>query len=636
MQYQPYCKQQPIRMKTEKPLQKIIKTSLFALLLTVNATYSQAQEPSNKESKYSLANAHSHNDYENDIPFQRAFQKGFGSIEADIFPVNNELLVAHSKDQLNPSITLYGTYLKPAIAALQKNPNRKLHLLIDIKENYPIALATLVKQLEPHKDILKTSTHAGQLTITISGSRPKPADYKNYPDYIYFDGEWPLQHTAEESKHVDLVSFSFTNYSNWNGKGRLDHADYTKVKNLIDSVHAEGKKIRFWATPDTKSAWLALMNLHVDLIGTDVIESLGNFIKELPKNIYTNKEIHKAYQPTYQSDGKNGKVKNVILLIGDGMGLTQIYSAFTANQGQLNLFQMRNVGLSVTNAADTYITDSAAGGTAMAGGEKTNNRAIGVDSTGKPLKSLAVYAAQEGKKTAVISVGDLADATPAAFYAHQPDRSMEPQIAQDMHTSGINMLLGSGISDFKKNLNGTTAVELLEKKGYTLAYSFEDFKKSNADKLVGIVADNETRPKIEGRGEFLTEAFLKATQQFSKAPKGLFMMLEGAQIDHGGHRNNLSQVITENLDFDKVIGKALEFADSNGETLIVVTADHETGGLTLLDGDIHSGYVLGEFSTNDHTAVPVPVFAYGPHSDDFKGVYSNTEIFKRLLKYIQK
>lgn len=636
MQYQPYCKQQQIRMKTEKPIQKIIKTSLFALLLTVNATYLQAQESTNKESKYSLSNAHSHNDYENDIPFQRAFQKGFGSIEADIFPVNNELLVAHSKDQLNPSITLYGTYLKPAIAALQKDPNRKLHLLIDIKENYPVALATLVKQLEPHKDILKTSTHAGQLTITISGSRPKPADYKNYPDYIYFDGEWPLAHTPEESKHVELISFSFTNYSKWNGKGRLDHADYTRVKNLIDSVHAEGKKIRFWATPDTKSTWLALMNLHVDLIGTDVIESFGNFIKDLPKNIYTNKEIHKTYQPTYQSDGKNGKIKNVILLIGDGMGLTQIYSAFTANQGQLNLFQMRNVGLSVTNAADTYITDSAAGGTAMAGGEKTNNRAIGVDSTEKPLKSLAVYAAEEGKKTAVISVGDLADATPAAFYAHQPDRSMETQIAQDMHTSGINMLLGSGISHFKKNLNGTTAVELLEKKGYTIAYSFEDFKKSNSDKLVGIVADNETRPKIEGRGEFLTEAFLKATQQFSKAPKGLFMMLEGAQIDYGGHRNNLSQVITENLDFDKVIGKALEFADSNGETLIVVTADHETGGLTLLDGDIQSGYVLGEFSTNDHTAVPVPVFAYGPHSDDFKGVYSNTEIFKRLLKYIQK
>jgi len=636
MQYQPYCKQEQIRMKTEKPIKKIIKAGLFALLLTASANYSQAQEASDKEPSYSLLNAHSHNDYENDIPFQRAFQKGFGSIEADIFPINNELLVAHSKEHVNPSVTLYSTYIKPAIAALQKDPKRKLHLLIDIKENYPSALAILIKQLEPHKDLLKTSTHPGQLTITISGSRPKPNDYKNYPDYIYFDGEWPLQHTPEESKHVELVSFPFTAYSKWNGKGRLEHADYTIVKGLIDSVHAEGKKIRFWATPDTKSSWLALMNLHVDLIGTDAVESLGNFIKDLAKNIYINKEIHKTYQPTYQSDGKNGKIKNVILLIGDGMGLTQIYSAFTANQGQLNLFKMRNIGVSVTNAADTYITDSAAGGTAMAGGQKTNNRAIGVDSTEKPLKSLAVYAAEEGKKTAVISVGDLADATPAAFYAHQPDRSMEPQIAQDMHASGINMFLGSGISNFKKTLNGTTAVELLEKKGYTVTYTFEDFKKSNADKLVGLVPDNETRPKIEGRGEFLTEAFLKATQQLAKDPKGLFMMLEGAQIDYGGHRNNVSQVITENLDFDKVIGKALEFADSNGETLIVVTADHETGGLTLLDGDIQSGYVLGEFSTNDHTAVPVPVFAYGPHSDDFRGVYANTEIFKRLLKYIKK
>jgi len=113
------------------------------------------------------------------------------------------------------------------------------------------------------------------------------------------------------------------------------------------------------------------------------------------------------------------------------------------------------------------------------------------------------------------------------------------------------------------------------------------------------------------------------------------MMVEGSQIDHGGHSNNLKQVITENSDFDQVVGNALRFADEDGETLVIVTADHETGGLTLLDGNIKNGYVWGDFSTNDHTGTPVPVFAYGPHAGDFRGVYQNTEIFNKILALIK-
>ena len=119
------------------------------------------------------------------------------------------------------------------------------------------------------------------------------------------------------------------------------------------------------------------------------------------------------------------------------------------------------------------------------------------------------------------------------------------------------------------------------------------------------------------------------------SPKGFFMMAEGSQIDYGGHANNLAQVITENADFDRMVGDALRFADADGETLVIVTADHETGGLTLTDGNIGKGYVLGNFSTNDHTGTPVPVFAYGPHAGDFRGVYSNTEIFYKILSLIK-
>lgn len=112
-------------------------------------------------------------------------------------------------------------------------------------------------------------------------------------------------------------------------------------------------------------------------------------------------------------------------------------------------------------------------------------------------------------------------------------------------------------------------------------------------------------------------------------------MLEGAQVDYGGHYNKLPYIVSEVMDFDKVIGKAMQFADSNGETLVIVTADHETGGLTLLDGDYKKGYVGGQFSTTDHTATPVPVFAYGPRSQLFNGVYENTEIFFKILKALK-
>ena len=109
-------------------------------------------------------------------------------------------------------------------------------------------------------------------------------------------------------------------------------------------------------------------------------------------------------------------------------------------------------------------------------------------------------------------------------------------------------------------------------------------------------------------------------------------MLEGAQIDYGGHADQLPYVVTEVTDFDQVIGKAMAFADSNGETLVIVAADHETGGLTLTAGDYTTGYISGQFSTNDHTAIPIPVFAYGPQSQLFNGVYENTEIFRKILQ----
>ena len=162
--------------------------------------------------------------------------------------------------------------------------------------------------------------------------------------------------------------------------------------------------------------------------------------------------------------------------------------------------------------------------------------------------------------------------------------------------------------------------------------------KNSVDSLTGtfaplFVADKRAALSVQnGRGNWAQQAFRYTTEQFAKNKAGFFLMLEGAQIDHGGHANKLPYVVTELLDFDQVIGEAMRFADSNGETLVIVTGDHETGGLTLTDGDYTKGTISGQFSTGDHTAVPVPVFAYGPQSHLFTGVYENTEIFRKIVK----
>ncbi|WP_040627613.1 alkaline phosphatase [Mucilaginibacter paludis] len=584
---------------------------------------------------YTVADAHSHNDYKNNIPFYRAYEKGFGSIEADVYAVNGQLMVAHNKSEISASRSLKTLYIDPLIEKFNRDGQRNLRLLIEIKEDYKAVLPLIIKELKPLEKYFSYPGHPGRLSIVMTGAVPPAAQLNNYPDWILFDVDHLNGFTAAQWKKVGLVSFPFGKYVRWNGKGVLNAEEIGKVKGAIDSVHHTGKLVRFWETPDTKSSWLAIMRLGVDIIGTDKIEELGDFLNKKEKSEYTELQPYSIYHPTYKSDGEVKKVKNIILCIGDGMGLSQLYATYSANRGQLNIFQMLNAGFSVTYSADAYITDSAAGATAFASGQKTNDRAIGVDAAGKPLRSLADYSADAGKKIADIVLCELTDATPAAFYAHEAERSHATAIANQIVSSPVDLFLGSGYNDFTQQLNGQTPVDQMKQRGYTIIRNFDEFLNTPSTKVLALMDDSVTRPKMQGRGNYLPLAFKKVTQTFKDAPKGFFMMIEGSQIDHGGHANNLKQVITENTDFDRMVGDALRFADEDGETLVIVTADHETGGLTLLDGNIGKGYVWGDFSTNDHTGTPVPVFAYGPHSLDFRGVFNNTEIFNKIRALIK-
>lgn len=321
--------------------------------------------------------------------------------------------------------------------------------------------------------------------------------------------------------------------------------------------------------------------------------------------------------------------KNIILLIGDGMGVSQVFSAITANKGKINMSQMPYVGFSLTQSADQYITDSGAGGTALSTGYKTYNGAIGVDVNGDSIPTILEIAEQNGLATGLISTATITHATPASFIAHQPQRTMYEEIAADFLKVDIDVFIGGGMKYFTTRTDERNLITELEQKNYQVFNSLQAAAGVENGPLAILTAQdhNNTYPE---RGELLTDATQMAINLLKKQQNGFFMMVEGSMIDWGGHDNITSYIVKETLDFDRAIGKALEFAADNKETLVIVTADHETGGLSIVGGNMAEGKVSGRFSSGDHTAVMVPVFAYGAGAENFAGTYQNTEIFKKM------
>lgn len=585
------------------------------------------------------ANAgHSHNDYKQQIPLLAAYYAGMGSIEADVFYRNGELYVAHESSEIKPGKTLKKLYIEPLIAFFKENGNRpyadpsqKLQLVIDIKENYEQVLSNLLENLKGYEAVFDQQKNPSAIKIVISGNIPPVEKFNHYPQFIYFDGRPEKDYSPEQLKRIGMISQSIAHYSVWNGKGTPTPPDLEKMKTVIDKAHKMGKPFRFWATKDSPNSWKELAHMGVDWINTDQPTALKNFYLNNAKVEYSNPQSYSPYIPNYKSDGATTNIKNVILLIGDGMGLAQIQAGLSANFGQSNIINMQHIGFSRTEASNSDFTDSAAGGTAIATGHKTNNRYIGVDENGKLIASIPDTLASHGIKSGIISSGDITDATPAAFYAHQMDRTMSQEIAADFLHSHVDILVGSHQESFLKNKDGKL-MQKLNEKGYQLQTTLSDFEKATSGKQLVLLADSATRKVLDGRGDMLKTSLLKTIQLLSKNKHGFFIMAEGAQIDYGGHANDLSYVVTEQHDFDRLVGEALKFADQDCETLVIVTADHETGGLSLLDANYRKGSVRGNFSSDDHTNIMVPVFAYGPGSQHFIGVYNNTEIFKKILK----
>jgi alkaline phosphatase len=331
-----------------------------------------------------------------------------------------------------------------------------------------------------------------------------------------------------------------------------------------------------------------------------------------------------------QAVNNDSKVKNVIIMIGDGMGLAQVYAAYTANYGMLNMFQFPVTGLLLTSSADNYITDSAAGATAFSCGKKTKNGYLGMDSTGKSLKSLYEYAFDKKYATGIVVTCAVTHATPAAFFAHMSNRNSTEAIADQLVKSNLEVLMGGGRKYFTNRSDGRNLLPELQKKGYQIVTSIDSIDRV-ANRVIYFASDTDLPPILKGRKDYLPLATEKSIDILSRNPRGFLLMVEGSQIDWGGHNNDIDYTVTETVDFDKAVGKALQFAKKDKHTLVIVIADHETGGLSLVGGNIKEGKINAKFSTGNHSGIPVIVYAYGPQSALFTGVHQNTEVFDLLM-----
>ncbi|MEN8201711.1 MAG: alkaline phosphatase [Bacteroidota bacterium] len=334
------------------------------------------------------------------------------------------------------------------------------------------------------------------------------------------------------------------------------------------------------------------------------------------------------------------KPSNIIFLIGDGMGLSAISTTVYYGDEVSEFGRFKEIGLIRTSSATHKITESSASATAMASGNKTYNGAIGVDTAKMAMQNITELLAGLGWNTGVVATSTITHATPASFYAHVDNRRKEEEIAAQLLESGIDFFAGGGIALFNKRSDGADLLKTAGEKGFTMdTTALAEPGSLSADQKYGfLLAPGSMPPITEGRGEFLPKATSLAIEQLSKGNNEFFLIVEGSQIDWGGHANNVDYVVTETLDFEKAVAVALDFAKADGNTLVVVTADHETGGFTLgARQDEATGYsdyvnIGPTFATNTHSASLIPVFAYGPGAEQFKGLYENTEIFTKMVE----
>ena len=325
------------------------------------------------------------------------------------------------------------------------------------------------------------------------------------------------------------------------------------------------------------------------------------------------------------------KAVNVIYMIGDGMALPQVYAAMLASGEEMTFSQFPYIGVVDTHSASNDITDSAAGGTALASDHKTNNAMLGVNPDSIPVKTVLEVLAEQGKETGIVVTSYVTHATPAAFYAKVPHRKQYEDIAVQMAENPyLNLIIGGGMKHFNRRSDSLDLVaRMVNELGWTVYDTLDGIDVTC--KKYAVMADDNHMPQAAERGDFLPRAVKTALKSLDSAENGFFLMVEGSQIDFACHANDSTWMMDEMLDFDYAVKVALDYAKEKGNTLVVVTADHETGGLTLPDPNGKYTNVVFDYSSRSHTCLPVMVYAYGPGAEQFTGWMQNTALKAKIL-----
>ena len=335
------------------------------------------------------------------------------------------------------------------------------------------------------------------------------------------------------------------------------------------------------------------------------------------------------------------EIKNIIFLIGDGMGLSSVSMMQLENNYEPTIFdRAENIALQKTYSLDNRVTDSAASGTALATGTKTNNTMLGETPDGKDLVSLMDIAHEHGMQTGVIATTYLQHATPGAFYACTESRHNYLTITEQLVASTIDVAIGGGMAFFEEQYGSKEAAKAkLNEAGYALIEDMEALKAANGDKrIMALLGAKEVG---ENSGSYLAEATAEAIRLFEeRGDKGFALMVEGSLIDGMGHGNDAKAMQLEMDSFMQAVEVAVEYAEKSGNTLVVVTADHETGGLSIVSGN--ADFNLSEkgieyrWTTDGHSGQMVPIYLYGAGAEQINGIMENAELGAKLKALISE
>ena len=332
--------------------------------------------------------------------------------------------------------------------------------------------------------------------------------------------------------------------------------------------------------------------------------------------------------------------KNIILLIGDGMGISAVSASVHSIQN--NQFKkFKSIGLVNTCSADKLVTDSAAGATAYATGFRTNNGKLGIDPSGKKLENIVEIVKRKNMSAGVVVTCSVTNATPAAFLSHVESRKSEFEIAEQIYkNNNVDLILGAGTDFFlPKNLGGKTKdgkniADSMKQKGYQViidtTFSIKNFTK----KTLGLFSPNAF-VYANKRNFTLGDMTKSAIDYLSKNKNGFFLMVEGSQIDWGEEHNDRNYFYSEMKDFNSAIKEAFDFAEKDKNTLVIVLADHDTGSFGI-NSKNDDGLVDWTWASNKHTANLIGLFSFGPGAELFTGIQNNFEVGRKLINFFQK